>query len=84
MLLLLLIFPLLLFAQGPYNGLINYRGQILDCSFILNRYAHSGVPQIKEDRKVKICCASLREIYRMGTFNDLLIAHLRICRQLGR
>jgi len=72
------------FSQSLYNGLVNYRGQVVDCGHVLNKYAHKGVPSIREDKNVKICCSSLREILKNEGANDLLIAHLRICRQLGR
>jgi hypothetical protein len=71
-------------AQTLYNGLINYGGRIVDCSHILNRYAHSGVPSIKEESKVKLCCTGVREIAKREGVNDLLLTHLNICRQLGR
>ena len=72
------------FSQTLYNGLVNYKGRIIDCGHILNRYAHKGVPSIKEDKNVKLCCSSLREILKNEGANALLIAHLNICRQLGR
>ncbi len=81
---LLIVFPLIAFSQTLYNGLVNYRGQVIDCGHVLNKYAHRGVPSIKEDRNVKLCCMSLREIVKNEGVNDLLIVHLRICRQLGR
>ena len=67
-----------------YNGLLVYKGQTVNCSRALNKYAHKGVPSIKEDKNVKLCCSSLREILKNEGANALLIAHLNICRQLGR
>lgn len=80
----LLVLSAFLFAQSPYKGLIYNNGQVIDCSYVLNRYAHSGVPSVKEDRKVKLCCSSLRKMLRNGEVNELLVAHLNVCRQLGR
>jgi len=82
--LLLLLFPFLVFSQTMYNGLVNYKGQIIDCGHILGKYAHRGVPSIKENKIVRICCIGLREIARNEGVNPLLIAHLNVCRQLGR
>ncbi|RLJ71396.1 hypothetical protein BCF55_1698 [Hydrogenivirga caldilitoris] len=82
--LLLLFLPLILFSQTLYNGLISYHGQVIDCGHILGRYAHGGVPSLKEDENVKLCCMSLREIAKNEGVNTLLIAHLNVCRQLGR
>jgi len=78
-----LILSLLMVASG-YTGLIRVGDRVLDCSQILNRYAHGGVPSVKEDEKVKLCCISLRTIPPQGAVGELLLLHLRICRQLGR
>ena len=77
-------FSLTAFSQTFYNGLVRYEGQVIDCSHVLNRYAHSGVPSIKEDKLVKKCCAAVREIAKNEGVNELLVAHMRTCRQLGR
>ncbi|NPA40972.1 MAG: hypothetical protein GXO18_01710 [Aquificae bacterium] len=81
---LILVLGWVLLAHAQYNGLITYKGQVLDCGHLLNKYAHSGVPSVKEDEKVKVCCRGLREIALSGYANELLVAHLRVCRQLGR
>ncbi|EDP76392.1 hypothetical protein [Hydrogenivirga sp. 128-5-R1-1] len=81
---LILVLVSLVFSQTLYNGLVNYKGQVIDCGHILGRYAHGGVPSIREDKNVKLCCSSLREILKNEGANALLIAHLNICRQLGR
>ncbi len=81
LLVLLVSFP---FAQTMYNGLLVYKGQTINCSRTLNKYAHKGVPSIKEDEKVKLCCKGVREVARREGVNALLVTHLRICRQLGR
>ncbi len=80
----LLFLSLTAFSQTLYNGLVRYEGQVIDCSHVLNRYAHSGVPSIKEDKLVKKCCVAVREIAKKEGVNDLLVVHMRICRQLGR
>ncbi len=72
------------FPQTLYNGLVNYRGTVIDCGHILGRYVHGGVPSRKEEGNVKLCCFALREILRKEGANSLLLAHLRVCRQLGR
>ena len=72
------------FPQTLYNGLVNYGGRVMDCGHILGRYVHGGVPSRKEDTKVKLCCFALREILRKEGSNSLLLAHLKVCRQLGR
>ncbi len=74
----------LLLAASAYTGLIKTEAGVVDCAHILNRYAHGGVPSAREDEKVKLCCRSLRIIARQGSADALLIAHLEICRQLGR
>ena len=74
----------LAFSQTFYNGLVTYRGKIVDCGHVLGKYAHGGVPSRREDRNVKLCCFALREILRNEGANSLLLAHLRVCRQLGR
>ncbi len=84
MIAILLILTSLAFSQTLYNGLVNYRGQVIDCGHILGRYAHGGVPSRKEDERVKLCCSALREILKNEGVNTLLMAHLNICRQLGR
>jgi len=84
MIALLLIFTSLAFPQTPYNGLVNLEGQLLDCGRILGRYIHGGVPSLKEDRNVRLCCNSLREIMENEGANELLLTHLNVCRQLGR
>ena len=81
LLVLLVSFP---FAQTMYNGLLVYKGQTINCSRTLNKYAHKGVPSMKEDEKVKLCCKGVREVARREGVNALLVTHLRICRQLGR
>lgn len=80
----LFLFPLLVFSQTLYNGLVNYNGQVIDCGHVLGKYAHGGVPSLKENENVRICCMSLKEIARNEGVNPLLIAHLNVCRQLGR
>ncbi len=74
----------LAFSQTSYNGLVTYKGKIVDCGHVLGRYAHGGVPSRKEDSNVKLCCFALREILRDEGANSLLLAHLKVCRQLGR
>ena len=74
----------LLMVVSGYTGLIRVGDRVLDCSQILNRYVHGGVPSVKEDERVKLCCRSLRVIARQGAVGELLPLHLRICRQLGR
>jgi len=80
----LLLLPILAFSQTLYNGLVKYNEQVIDCGHILGKYAHGGVPSVKENENVRICCLSLREIAKSEGVNSLLIAHLNVCRQLGR
>ncbi len=82
--LMLLLAGMPLIAYGVYNGIVNYRGQLIDCGYLLNRYAHGGVPNLKENERVKICCRVLRGMFANGIHNNLLLTHLRVCRDLGR
>ncbi len=79
-----ILISVMLFSQVLYNGFITYKGELISCGDLLNKYAHRGIPSITESEKVNLCCRGLREIALQGFVNELLVAHLRICRQLGR
>jgi len=75
---------LILLAALAYTGFVKVDGQVLDCSLILNRYVHGGIPSAAEDERVKLCCRSVRALVLQGESGDLLQVHLNVCRQLGR
>lgn len=66
-----------------YNGLVEYQGQIINCSTLLNKYIHQGIPPRKEFPKLRLCCENALKIARSGVREPLLLSHLRVCRSLG-